>query len=155
MSVLFENMISKMKRANWFKTLWINLNDLKKIKHQKLRCMLVGCGEFFEYFGIEINTINKIQQFEWKIENDDYKQFVNLSPREYINSNQYQYKLNKESIKFWLKCCNKFTNKSPKVALYLHLDYISLPKHITSIRIEYDLLCDITTKSDNNNKKMY
>eukprot|EP01084_Bolivina_argentea_P291510 501008_1 len=128
---LFENMSNRQINNN---ALWVNRNSLNQIQHEQLKTWITErinmCG-----------TINWVQQFDWKIDGDDYKSFITFPCRKYINSKRYIYNINNEQrITFYLKCCAKYSDESKKCALFLYLN--ELPKQIESIRIEFDLLCD-------------
>ena len=137
---LFDNMIKTMKQQYKSNSLWINKCDLQNIEYQPLLCMLNGCGAFFEHFNFSEANINAVQQFEWKITDDNYIHFAKLKPRTYIKSQSYHYNLDdKASIQFHLECCSKYNDESNKCAIFFHLDH--LPSNIKAVRIEFDLLC--------------
>ena len=137
---LFMNMIHKMQQKSEEGSLWINRFELERIRNKKLKCLLIGCGEFFYYFDIDMSSIKEIQRFIWKIEGEKYEQLKITPYGQYIKSRQYIYTLdNNVKIKFYLLCCSKYSKESTKCALFLYLN--RLPKYIKGIQIEYNLLC--------------
>eukprot|EP01084_Bolivina_argentea_P079034 143428_1 len=140
---LFKNVIVRIQKQDDFeqRELWINKNELDGIKHKKLRHLL--SGEFWKYLGLNMYNMNNVQQFEWEISNELYKQFKNMKSRKYIKSPIYEYAIDK--IKFYLRCCSKYSDESNKCALFFHLDSnIFTGTNIESIQIEYNLLCQQT-----------
>eukprot|EP01084_Bolivina_argentea_P073486 133359_1 len=133
---LFQTMMNRMNEMQYDNNrLWINTSAIQQIKHIKLR-------EWIDNkLTNHVGDIHFAQLFEWKIYGDQYKQFLNMSPRKYITSKQYEYNIDDEkNMLFHLRCCTNYSDESKKCALFLCLN--SFPIHVESIRIEYDLICD-------------
>ena len=121
-------------------SIWINNYQLNKFGNEKLKGLLTGKGELFEHFGISMPDINHVKQCIWRIECDQYEEFINKKPRQYIESQPYEYIIStEEKIRFHLECCAKYSDSSQKCALFLHLD--ELPPMIHAINVEFDVLC--------------
>eukprot|EP01084_Bolivina_argentea_P231209 389952_1 len=128
---LFENMLNRIL----INVIWMNENELTKIKHTKLRQWINKISN------ITSTTINFVLQLDWRIDGDTYRKFKTNQPRQYIRSRHYQYDINdKEQIAFHLECCSKYSHELTKCALFLYLD--QFPVNIESIQIAYDLLCN-------------
>eukprot|EP01084_Bolivina_argentea_P271663 462312_1 len=134
---LLQNVIKEVKTRYEDHRLWINQQEMDKIKFSPLKCMLEG--SFFESFGMKRSNVNWVQQYSWNIGNDLYDEFKRMAPRQYILSKHYEYEHKAHKISFYLKCCRQYSEESTKCALFLYLD--ELPKHIKSVTVEYDLLC--------------
>eukprot|EP01084_Bolivina_argentea_P279823 478435_1 len=145
--VLFTNFIKKMQKQSILRCLWINMQQLNQIEHLQLNKLLCTFDNesFFPKYNINRSDINDVKQYEWNICGDSYKQFIEMKPRQYIESNTYEYDINnEEKIKIHFECCSKYSDTKLKCALFLCLD--ELPMDIEEIRIAFDVLCDKKTK---------
>eukprot|EP01083_Nonionella_stella_P153354 492655_1 len=105
----FVQLLASRCGQNWMKMLWINLGQLHRIKHEKLRCLLCGCGEFFDRCGVTLLNARRVQQFEWQIKDESYVELCALAPRQCIKSPPFEYILNDagDTVQFYLKCYKK------------------------------------------------
>eukprot|EP01084_Bolivina_argentea_P045138 83082_1 len=137
---LFENIINEMKRQYNANRLWLYKNELEQIKNIKLKKLFTDSYEFFTYFNFDISKINFAKEFKWRIEDNQYKSFICMKPRQYLKSSEYKYEIKKNTfITFHMETCAKYSDESECCALFVFLD--TLPINIEAIRIEYELLC--------------
>eukprot|EP01084_Bolivina_argentea_P264001 447050_1 len=145
MKRLFQNMIKRMQQKAQLNDLWMNKKELEGINHTKLRQLLCINNDFFEKIGVNKSCIKWVQEYSWKITDNQYIEFKNMRPGQYIKSQEYEFiimndkKHQQKAIKFYLQTCAKHSYESNKCALFLHLE--PLPVDIIGIKIEYDVLC--------------
>eukprot|EP01084_Bolivina_argentea_P017255 32231_1 len=141
---LFVNFISKLQATKHSQSIWINHTILNQNNHKRLKFLFYGKNKLFDHFNINKSLIKSVQSYRWEIKDDEYNEFIKKKPRHYIESKQYSYHINGEEIKFHLRCYAKYSDTSPKCALFLHLD--SLSDTINGISIEFDVICDKKSK---------
>ena len=131
------------KIVNNIEQIWINENDIDRFKYQELRYLFSfeTSKSFFVEMNIEPNEMKHVEEVQWIIDKNIFKNFITQNSRQYIESEARRYYLKdiNDSVEFHLECCYKYSDQSPKVALFLHLD--KLPDNVEGIRVEYDLLC--------------
>eukprot|EP01083_Nonionella_stella_P112691 331814_1 len=138
---LFVNFIKNINAQN--KAVWLNQELLNNIKYRELKSQLIGDGTLFDHFGIDKSEIQYVEQYEWIINNEEYDEFVNMNG--YIKSTPYEYRINNDDkIAFHLTCCAKYSELSPNIGLFFHLD--SMPNKSEGVSIELDVFCDKKSK---------
>eukprot|EP01083_Nonionella_stella_P151833 485781_1 len=147
-----DKMQHKMRCKDQLKRLWLNQRSITQLKHCELKCLFGGCevdkdthecALFFRHFRIKLADINRVRRFSWRIDGEEYETFKNMGARKCIRSGVIDYCINgseRDKIEFHLACYPRYTHEKQKCALFLHLR--PKPKHIESIRVEYDLCCD-------------
>ena len=117
-------------------TIWIDKDLLTSEK--ELMSNLMSEGALFDCFDINKMSIKYIPKYQWRIENDDYKEFICKKPRQYIKSPTFEWIEN--NIKFHFRCCPKTSDISSNCSFYLCLN--ALPQGVKSIDVEMDVVCD-------------
>ena len=141
---LFMHMIRKMQERNISNLLWLNIDDLKQIKNQKLKKLLEIKGDFWNCFGVNPKDANLPQRYQWKIKGDEYQQLKSHQNGDYIQSNKFIYELyNEEKIIFHLECSGRHLRYSSEIGLSLVLDQVS--QEMEGIKMGYDVKYQIAT----------
>ena len=104
--------------------MWVNA---KKTIGNDIMERLFGKGKLFDLFGIDKQQIKSTEHFVWSIDNDNYKEFVNKNPRQFIKSPIFKTQHGIDHLEFYFKCYPKFSQTSPNVALFLYMDYLHTP----------------------------
>eukprot|EP01084_Bolivina_argentea_P025093 46687_1 len=137
---LYINMVENMKRNIDNNLGWINKKQLTQLKHQKLKCLFVGCGAFFAYYNINLSNLRSVREYRWNIKDEEYQRFRALPPRHYLYSQEYEYVMNnKEVIKFHARICAKYSDECQKSAIFFHLN--EMPQHIGYVEVVFDVSC--------------
>ena len=131
---LFTNQIANLLDD----IIWLNEDELKQCGG--IRSILMDDHRLFDHFDIDKARIKYTQQYEWNIDNALYQQFLNLQPRQYIESPSYTYSTGEQDIMFRLRCYAQLSDTCHKCAIFLYLH--SIPDNIEGISIEFDLMCE-------------
>ncbi len=145
-------MIERMKMNYKNDGIWINKYELEALKCEELKEVLLN-EKFCKHMGIDMSNIHSIKQYIWELRGNDYEQFQKKRTREYIDSAQMTYPLNKDhQIYFHFEICAKYCDDEPiNCALFIHLD--TLPTHVKEILIEFDVIGTLDGAQSNKLRK--
>ena len=96
---LFHCSTSKIQKRK----IWVNQNQLNEPQFMRIKSALSGIFDANQF-----NT-SQVQQYEWLLKDKDYKNLVNQSPKQSMNSPNYSYFMKDAAIiSFHFKCYSKY-----------------------------------------------
>ena len=95
---------------------------------------------FFDYFNLSSSNGKTVKYRTWSIRGEKFRNFLDMKPYEYIESDQSIIKQDDMQMKFHFECCAKHASDSPMCAFFSMLD--SLSDGIGEVNIEIEIQCD-------------
>ena len=77
--------------------LWINHEELNKAEFLEIKTALFGKDMLFDRLSIDQSKIHSVHQYEWVIEDDEYKHLESMAVSEHLDSPQFRYEVSEES----------------------------------------------------------
>ena len=141
--------MAEMKKQYNDCNVWLNYHDLDRKENMDIKSTLFGDGMLFDCLSIDRSKINAVQQYEWKIEGDDYRTCKEHAASEYVQSPAFVFIVDDDSDRCLHFHFNFYGRMSFEDKEYcgIFVDIDEMPEDIKAINIEVDIKC--------NDKKAY
>ena len=131
-----------MKRQSENDNIWINHHDLDREENLDIKAALFGNDMLFDVLTIDKSNINAVQQYEWKIEGDEYEKCKELDASQYVQSPQFTYHVDSECVitfhfNFY---CRMSSDDDEYCAIFVEID--EMPEDMKRFNIEFDVKCN-------------
>ena len=144
---LFREFLDEMKKQSENGSVWVNHHGLDSKENSEIKSALFGEGMLFDHLSIDKSNINAVQQYEWRIEGDEYEKCKVLGASEYVTSPKFTYNVDTErTIRFHFNFYGQmiFADKE-YCGLFVEIE--EMPENLKAFNIEVDIRC--------NDKKAY
>ena len=131
-----------MKKQSENGNVWINHHDLDRKENIDIKTTLFGDGMLFDHLSIDKSQINAVQQYEWRIEGDEYEKCRKLAASEYLQSPQFSFATDSDSvIGFHFQFYDRMSfDDKEYCGIFVEID--EMPEDMKSINIEVDIKCN-------------
>ena len=122
---------------------WINHHDLDRKEHSDIKEALFGEGMLFDHLSIDRTKINTVQQYEWRIDGDEYEKCKGLAASEFVQSPRcFEYDIDSDSVicfhfEFYARMA---TEDKEYCGIFVEID--EMPEDIKAFNIEIDIKCN-------------
>ena len=131
-----------MKRQSEHGNIWINHHDLDRKENLDIKTALFGDNMLFDRLSIDKSNINTVQQYEWKIESDEYEKCKELAASEYVKSPRFAYNIDGDIvIYFHFNFYGRMSFEDEEYCgIFVEID--EMPKDVKRFNIEVDIKCN-------------
>ena len=130
-----------MKRQSENGNVWINHHDLDSKENLDIKTALFGENMLFDRLSIDKSQINAVQQYEWKIEGDEYTKCKELAASEYVKSADFEYHVDSDCvIHFHFNFYGRMSFEDKEYCgIFIEID--EMPDDINAFSLELDIKC--------------
>ena len=122
-------------------SLWINHHELSGKELSKMRNALFGRDMLFDHLSIDQSQIKSVQQYEWRIEGDEYQKCKSHTAAEYVKSDQFKFIMDEDCIvSFHFIFYGQMAGDNRYCGVFVEID--KMPRNMELIRIEVDMKCN-------------
>ena len=139
---LFQEFIAEMKKQSENDNIWINHHDLDRKENLDIKVALFGEGMLFDRLSIDKSRINAVQQYEWKIEGDEYTKCKELAALDHVQSPSFVYNIASDCvICFHFNFYARMSFEDEEYCgIFVEID--EMPEDIKRLDIEVDIKCN-------------
>ena len=142
--LLLGAFLAEMKKQYVDGNGWLNYHDLDRKENMDIKSTLFGEGMLFDCLSIDKSKINAVQQYEWKIEGDEYQKCRELAVSEYVQSPRFAFIVDGDSdrsIHFHFNFYGRMSFED-KAFYGIFVEIDQMPEDIKAINIEVDIKCN-------------
>ena len=139
--------MEEMKSQSEMDNIWVNHSDLDRKENVDIKMALFGEGMLLDRLTIDKNRINAVQQFQWRIDGDEYQECKEHGASDYVLSPPFEFDMGSDDVihfHFNFYGRMKFEDKE-YCGIFVEID--EMPEDIKRFNIEVDIKC--------NDKKAY
>ena len=123
----------------------MNHHDLNQKDLSEIKAALLGKDMLFDRLGIDQSRINAVQQYEWKLDGDEYEKCKKLAASKYVQSPRFEYHVDLDDAKYIINFHFNFfgrisSDDKEYCGIFVEID--EMPEDVQGITIEVDIKCN-------------
>ena len=134
--------MDEMKKQSENDNVWINHYDLDRKQNLDMKNALFGESMLFDRLSIDKGKINKVQQFEWKIDEDKFEKCLELGESECTRSPHFVYNIGSDRvIRFHFNFYARMSfDDEEHCGIFVEIE--NMPEDMKRFNIDVDIKCN-------------